>query len=116
MNTKEFISVMRKIIREEVRAAVRQELNEGFVAKQKSTQNPQAKKPNINTGNKLLDEVLSETVVPRGFGSEGPAVSSDFYPTEEHNEEFAGLGGTAAFVKDYSAVLRRADEISKNKI
>jgi len=105
MKTKEFITIMRKIIREEVRSAIRQELTEN------RTPNVPRKKLEINTGNSLIDEILSETVVPRGFGSDGPAVSME----DDYVGGTSDFGATTPFVKDYSAILKRADEIANKK-
>ncbi len=138
MKTKEFIQSLRKLIREEVRAAVRDELsgiiNESIKAqkpKQQSQPQQQYKKPsnsNFNTGNATLDEILAETIVPRGFGGEsGPAVSdyTDMHFTTNDvpqslstivsDEDLPITTGysdpTMMFVKDYSAIMNKANQI-----
>ena len=90
MNSKDFIQVLRKVIREEVRTAVREELsiigesiNESRNTKPTSTtvkQNVYGKKP-VNKSNStskkqfvsnpLLNDILNETA---GFSNEGPKV------------------------------------------
>lgn len=141
MKTKEFIQSLRKLIREEVRAAVREELksvivesNRQPIMKQQTQPQPQQKKQPIkyNTGNPLLDEVLSETIVPRGFGGEsGPMVSDyedfgfttnsipspsmDAMMSQEDALPQTSIYNdpTMAFVKDYSAVLKKSEQLSK---
>lgn len=142
MKTKEFIQALRKVIREEVRAAVKEEVrsllyetktqtNSISQVKHTAAKQPIKKNPiQYNTGNPMLDEVLAETIVPKGFGGgEGPMVTDygDFgftsndvmasqfntMMTEEDLPEVSSYGDpTMAFVKDYSAILKKADQIS----
>lgn len=137
MNTKEFIQSLRKLIREEVRSAVRDELhsvlNESTkpkeVKKQIVSTPKQVNKLSFNTGNSILDEVLAETVVPRGFGGESGPMVSDYDNIGYSSNADTGLSSmmsddelpqtsmyndpTMAFVKDYSAVLKKAEQIRK---
>lgn len=126
MKASELINALRKVIREEVRSAVKAEMKT-FLTEQ-AVSKPIQKKPvnsKFNTGNTTLDEILSETIVPRGFGGEsGPAVSDyeDFGFTtnnisadivqEDTLPNFGYGDPTMQFVKDYSAVLKKADQIS----
>lgn len=136
MKAKEFIQSLRKLIREEVRAAVRDELS-GLLNESTKTQKPkqqsqqQYKKPstlNFSTGNSAIDEILAETIVPRGFGGEsGPAVSDyadmnfvtndipqsmNTLMSEEDLPATTGYNDpTMMFVKDYSAVINKANQI-----
>jgi len=74
MKAKEFLSALRTLIREEVRAAVRQELNEILVENKrpKQTMQPTTNKKPIQTtkkytGNPILDQVLNETRLTSDF-------------------------------------------------
>ncbi len=119
MKTSEFLSAIRKIIREEVQLAVRKEmqvLREGV--KPKAPTNTATKKPvrttplvtleedfkpvgmqQISTGNGVLDSLLNETAHslnnPDEFDPELPYTSQQ----------------TNMFVKDYSSILKRAEEL-----
>lgn len=88
MNSKDFIQALRKVIREEVTVAVRNELKnfdtviteskKKEVAKYtdtinptKPTQRPVAKQPKQYVSNPMLNDILNET---SGFTGEGPQV------------------------------------------
>lgn len=136
MKAKEFINVMRKLIREEVRHAIREEL--GIIKEQKVNQvsevrkvaPPQPKKPKYNTGNRFLDEVLAETVVTRGFGNENaPLVMEELSYTSEDVPSMSSIlseedvpnspvptSMAMPFMKDYSQLMKKADQISQNKM
>lgn len=146
MKAKEFITTLRKIIREEVRAAVKQELNEVLngsqnqksVVRSEVKRQPAPRQPAqppqsmFNTGNPVLDGVLSETIVPRGFGNDGPSVVSeyedmsfttDMIPTSlntamssEDLPSNVPLDSTMPFVRDYSQVLEKAEKISSGRL
>lgn len=129
MKAKEFITTMRKLIREEVRLAIREEL--GAVKKAKPIQEikqKQQQQSKFNTGNPFLDEVLSETVVGRGFGSEEspvvmegfdyesgdtPSMSSLLSEEDVPSSPVPGAMGMP-FMKDYSQLMKKADQISQN--
>ena len=133
MKTKEFVQVLRKLIREEVQVAVRAELKSFLTENKQQVKQQPASKPTqtrFNTGNMTLDEILSETIVPRGFGGEsGPMVTDyeDFGFTTNNINTNTSIAGddalpnfgygdpTMQFVKDYSAVLKKADQISGKK-
>lgn len=134
MKAQEFILTMRKLIREEVRLAIRDELSL-IKDKQKQVQEvkkpiaQQTKQPKYNTGNPFLDEVLAETVVSRGFGGEeSPVVMEGFdYTTDDvpsmgsllASEDVpsspAPMNTNLPFMKDYSQLMKKADQISKSK-
>ena len=73
MKAKEFISVLRTLIREEVRAAVRQELKQALTENKVLTSSNQQVRPKSTnqakkyTGNPMLDEVLNETRLTSDF-------------------------------------------------
>lgn len=136
MKAKEFINVMRKLIREEVRHAIREEL--GLIKENKVKQVQEVKrqpvaqprKPKYNTGNPFLDEVLSETVVGRGFGNEDmPLVTEELSYTSDDIPSMSSLLSeedvptnpvpttmAMPFMKDYSQLMKKADQISQNKM
>lgn len=124
MKTLDFLKVLKKIIREEVRSAVKAEMGVLLEnVKQKPMQSVPMKKPLVktprttplvtleedfrpvgmpsmaSTGNNMLDSLLNETAHdmanPDSFDPELPYSSQD----------------TAMFVKDYSAILKRAEEL-----
>ncbi len=149
MKAKDFVQVLRKLIREEVRAAVRQEvkeimiesvhraaklpIEEKVVTRPQPQQQKQSVSSRFNTGNSMLDEVLAETIVPRGFGGEnGPMVADiNEFGFTSNDVPTAGLSSmlteedlpvtsqysdpTMQYVKDYSAVLKKADQISNGR-
>ena len=121
---------MRKIIREEVRVAVKEALKETrttskqVVEQKRPTTSTQQK---YNTGNKFLDDVLSETVVTRDFGREESYGGGDFGFTTD-DIQVSGLmseedvpssplpqSATLPFMKDYSAVLKKAEKLSESR-
>lgn len=103
MNTKDFIQVLRKLIREEVRAAVRQEVKSLVV---ETKQQPTKKYNNV------LEEILAETVLPPSFRDD-PAVSmdGDFSTPSQHYQ----ADDTMKYVKNYSAVLQKAEKLSNGR-
>ncbi len=122
MKLSQFKSMLRELIREEVQTAVRTEmkkLNEGRVPakasqatsrpplypQQRTTPLVTLDEPFTNVGGALGD-LLNETAMNmQGFGEEA---------FEEANPDFVGVNGasTNAFVKDYSALLKRSEELS----
>lgn len=167
MKAQDFISLLRKVIREEVRSAIRVELNEKFgnnkkpllqqkkttslmevtsVAKPQPPPQPLIRRearPPVNTGNPLLNQLLAETVVERDFGGEtSPYVGGggDYSPEPQYSPEMLTESGTIPqpmneeaimddssalpstpvgqnfpFMKDYSEVLKKAEQISNNR-
>ena len=86
MSSKSFVKVLRKIIREEVRSAVKEILTEqktnhnkvmshGMNLSQKAS-NPQRPKKHFSK-NSMLNDILNET---SGLAADGPLVTQD-YPT-----------------------------------
>lgn len=82
MNSKDFIQVLRKVIREEVQSAVRKELsnltslNEEKAPVRPSNYTSTVQRPTLKpkrqyVSNPMLNDILNETA---GFTSEGPAV------------------------------------------
>lgn len=114
--------MLRELIREEVQLAVRSEfkkLNEGKMPVKPSQATPRPPlypkqrtaplvtldEPFSNIGGPLGD-LLNETAMNmQGFGDES---------LEQANPDFAGIGAasTDAFVRDYSSVLKRSEELS----
>jgi len=113
--------MLRELIREEVQTAVRTEmkkLNEGKQSKQPSTKpNPALQINKRTTPLVTLDEpfttvggplgdLLNETAQSMsGFGDEA---------VEQANPDFPTIGSSATdmFVRDYSSVLKRSEELS----
>ncbi len=122
MKLSQFKTMLRELIREEVQLAVRTEvkkLTEGkqYAAPSKATQRPSfpqqrttplvtLDEPFTTVGGPLGD-LLNETAMNMAGFNEEEAV-------EQANPDFVGLSGasTNMFVKDYSAVLKRSEELS----
>ena len=122
MKLNQFKSMLRELIREEVQLAVRSEfkkLNEGkmparpsqatarppLYPKQRTTPLVTLDEPFSNIGGPLGD-LLNETAMNmQGFGEES---------FDQPNPDFTGIGAasTDAFVRDYSSVLKRSEELS----
>lgn len=138
MKAKEFITVLRTLIREEVRSAVRQELKQALSENKLITSNQTSSKQKPikkYTGNPMLDEVLNETKLTSDFRqspdvSEWPEMSytTDNMPSLQSqasmmdvdiNEDYeAPLPQTnqgLPFMKDYTKLMKRADEIAQQK-
>lgn len=144
MKAKEFISVLRTLIREEVRAAVRQELNEVLAEGKrpvnttlKSTQ--VAKKPTQQTkkytGNPMLDQVLNETRLTSDFRQPANVGYDDFgsfttnnIPTQamptsmmdmdisdDYESPLPEMSPSLPFMKDYTQLMKKADQIAQQK-
>ena len=139
MNTKEFVKVLRAVIREEVRAAVRQELKEVLsenvrTAKQTIQSRPQPPAKKI-TGNPILDQVLNETKLTSDFRQSADVGYDDFgsftsnniqapqMPTsmmemdiqDDYESPLPEMSPSLPFMKDYSQLMKRADQISSQK-
>lgn len=98
MNTKSFVKILRKVVREEVRTAVKEILGEQTVSHKKvidhglslhnmveQQENPyeiKARKKKTFSKNKMLDDILNETAANADFGNmhEGPIVGQENYP------------------------------------
>ena len=98
MNTKSFVKILRKVVREEVQRAVKEVLTEQTVSDKKvidhgmslqriaespnNPYSPRAKKKQF-TKNSMLNDILNETAATGDFKSmmEGPAVTQDEWPT-----------------------------------
>ena len=122
MKLSQFKSMLRELIREEVQLAVRTEikkLNEGKMPTKSSQGTPrpplypqQRTTPLVTldepftTVGGVLGDLLNETAQNMaGFGEE---------VVEQANPDFPTLTGasTNAFVKDYSSILKRSEELS----
>lgn len=115
MKTSQFLELIRKTIREEVRLAVRAEMmilseNKTIAAPiTKSTPKPQSKPARTTPlvqfeGGGMISSLLNETAESMVNGG---------YNDEVIDPEFGVSGNdTAMFVKDYSAILKRSEEIS----
>lgn len=145
MKAKEFISVLRTLIREEVRAAVRQELNEMLTEGKKSVNATQqiksivaSKKPTQvtkrYTGNSVLDQVLNETRLTSDFRQSADVGYDDFgsfttnnVPTqampsmmdmdisEDYESPLPEMSPSLPFMKDYTQLMKKADQIAQQK-
>lgn len=118
MKLSQFKSMLRELIREEVQIAVRTEikkLNEGKQSMPKPNQALQVNKrttplvtldePFTTVGGPLGD-LLNETAqTMAGFGEESVEQANPDFPT-------IGASATDMFVKDYSSVLKRSEELS----
>lgn len=117
MKASQFISTLRKIIREEVNIAVKQQLKEHFGQSSKNNTTKTSNK--YNTGNSMLDELLSETVLSKDFVGESEmgnmfnVSATDITDTGQGYQSNLHGDPTSKFVKDYSAVLKKADQIAK---
>jgi len=115
MKTSQFLELIRKTIREEVRLAVRAEmiiLSEGKTVSAptaKPTPRPQPKPVRTTPlvqfeGGGMISSLLNETAESMVNGG---------YNDGEIDPEFGVSGNdTAMFVKDYSAILKRSEELS----
>lgn len=142
MKGSEFINLMRKVIREEVRAVVKDEL--GYIktlisetkAKQPEYRAPQQKKQTTpvrrsqplvqldgilgdvlnETANSMLNESAGYEDQTADWPSMGDMMTTDDIPALAHMTPSAPMQSnrfdpdpTAAFIKDYSAVMKAAD-------
>ena len=125
MKLSQFKSMLRELIREEVQLAVRSEIKKLNESKQPSTRpNQSSQKPNpalqvnrrttplvtldepFTTVGGPLGDLLNETAQSMaGFGDE---------VVEQANPDFPTIGSSATdmFVKDYSSILKRSEELS----
>lgn len=142
MNAKNFMLVLRKVIREEVRAAVRQEVKQLLQEQQKVSpsrivkQVPQQKRTPPVMFDGPLSSILNETAESmysspqqeewqdmgggtftadqaQGFGLSA-LMNQETAVADSVPSHFAGRESdpTAAFIKDYSAVMKAADRFS----
>lgn len=139
MNTKDFVKVLRAVIREEVRAAVRQEIGSLLTESRIKQPRPLQPKPQQSrqplkpiTGNPILDQVLSETKLTPEFRQSTEVAYDDFSFTtndvpvnktsimdmdvsEDTYDNLPEAPSTMPFMKDYSLLLKKADQISAQK-
>ena len=98
MNTKSFVKILRKVVREEVQRAVKEVLTEQTVSDKKvidhgmslqriaespnNPYSPRAKKKQF-TKNSMLNDILNETAATGDFRSmmDGPAVTQEDWPS-----------------------------------
>lgn len=115
MKLSQFKSMLRELIREEVRSVVKQELRMLTEQKMQPKQKQVVNRPQRTTPLVTLDEpfgvpsnspfgqLLQETAVNMaGFGEEAEQANPDFP---------MGGAGTEMFIKDYSEVLKKSQGI-----
>jgi len=117
MKLREFKSMLRELISEEVTKAVKRELKTLTEQKDQPTRKQVSRKPVYNTeplvkldsplgmmSNNPLASLLQETAANMdGFGDQ---------ELEQANPDFpAGAAGTEMFIKDYSEVLKKSQGI-----
>lgn len=143
MNAKNFMSILRKVIREEVRTAVRLEVKQLLQEQQKSQlpkqakQVAQQKRPSPVVFDGPLSSILNETAQSMysspaeqeawqdiGGGTFTADSAESFGLSALMNQETAVADSapshfsgdpTMAFIKDYSSVMKAADKFS-NKV
>jgi len=140
MNTKEFVKVLRAVIREEVRSAVRQEMSQLLMESKPTLRSQQTKQqprkqPASLTGNPILDQVLSETKLTSEFRQSADVGYDDFgtFNTnsipiqqqqasimdmdvqEDYESPLPEMNPTMPFIKDYTQLMKRADQIASQK-
>ena len=137
MKGSEFINLMRKVIREEVRTVVREELKAIKPLLMEKQQPTVTKKPITQIARPQRTQPLAQFEGPLKSILEETARSMQSAPSEEdewpemnmgmmmsedvpasmgHNSMRAAISGdpTAAFMKDYSKVLKTAEQIANN--
>jgi len=143
MKGSEFIQILRKVIREEVRTVVKEELkafkpviveNKSKVTKFEAPQRPvvQAPRrtmPTMPTINGALGDILNETAQSMYNNQEdeewpdmngGPVTMESMpammsmQPANVGRAEAMNGDPTAAFMKDYSGLMKSADELAQN--
>lgn len=134
MKAKDFIKVLRAVIREEVRNAVRHELTQVLTENKKSLSKPSIQQqPKKFTGNSVLDQVLNETRLTSDFRQSSnvgyddfgsfdtsninhePVSLIDIEPTDSYESPLPEMSSTLPFMKDYSQLMKKADQISTQK-
>jgi hypothetical protein len=124
MKAQEFVQILRKVIREEIRSVVGEELRKVLneeIATTKPSVREQAK-PKQKTINRMqyqrdyplvtMDDIFADTRANMGgFGDDqvGPTIQETYNP-----ELPASSAQTMTLIKDYSSLLKRADEIANN--
>ena len=116
MKASQFVELLRKMIREEVTKVVRNEMS-SLIAESKQGQKAAAPRPLPKRttplvqfdGGDIMGSLLNETAQsmanPMAFGE------------EEVDPEFgASSADTHMFVKDYSSILKRSNEISNGTV
>ena len=124
MKAQEFVKLLRKVIREEVTAVVGEELRRVLNEEISSPKQPirEQAKPKQKTIQRMqyqrdyplvsMEDIFADTRANMaGFGSEeaGPIVEETYNP-----ELPVSSAQTMTLIKDYSALLKRADEIANN--
>lgn len=124
MKAQEFVKLLRKVIREEIRSVVGDELRK-VLNEEIATTKPAVReqtKPKQKTIQRMqyqrdyplvsMEDIFADTRANMaGFGSEeaGPIVEETYNP-----ELPVSSAQTMTLIKDYSALLKRADEIANN--
>ena len=118
MKLSQFKSMLRELIREEVQVAVRTEIKKLNESKQSTAKPNQSLQVNRRTTPLVtLDEPFTTVGGPLGDLLNETAKSMagfDEESTEQMNPDFPTMGASATdmFVKDYSSVLKRSEELS----
>ena len=118
MKLSQFKSMLRELIREEVQTAVRAEIKKLNESKQSTPKPNQALQVNRRTTPLVtLDEPFTTVGGPLGDLLNETAQSMggfDDESMEQVNPDFPSIGSSATdmFVKDYSSILKRSEEIS----
>ena len=120
MKLSQFKSMLRELIREEVQVAVRTEIKKLNESKQSTPKPNQALQINKRTTPLVtldepfttvggpLGDLLNETAQSMaGFGEEPAVQANPDFPT-------IGASATDMFVKDYSSILKKSEELSNS--
>lgn len=120
MKLSQFKSMLRELIREEVQVAVRTEIKKLNESKQSTPKPNQALQINKRTTPLVtldepfttvggpLGDLLNETAQSMaGFGEEPVTQANPDFPT-------IGTSATDMFVKDYSSILKKSEELSNS--
>jgi len=118
MKLSQFKSMLRELIREEVQVAVRTEIKKLNESKQSTAKPNQSLQVNRRTTPLVtLDEPFTTVGGPLGDLLNETAKSMagfDEESADQINPDFPTIGSSATdmFVKDYSSVLKRSEELS----
>lgn len=115
MKLSQFKSMLRELIREEVRSVVKQELRVLTEQKVQPKQKQPASRPQRTTPLVTLDEPLGiSSSSPFGQLLQETAANMAGFDeaTEQANPDFPiGSAGTEMFIKDYSEVLKKSQNL-----
>lgn len=145
MKAADFAKILKEVIKKEVRSVIREELNEALgrtptIAQERflAESKPQPKQPiKALTGNASLDSILTETANAVRSGASPMIEDDQSFPSMGETftaDQAQGFGHmmnqhqapttppainpndpTAAFIKDYSQVVQKAEAINNTK-